>query len=142
MSEDYSDIINLPHHVSRKRTPMSMHDRAAQFSPFSPLNGYDEQIDETSRLTDEKLEITEDRAAALNRSIAYLTEHANMRPLAVVEYFCPDEKKKGGRYITVSGNFRRIDECEGKMIFEGGEKISMEDIYRIDIPEEINGDGF
>lgn len=41
---DYSDIINLPHHVSHKRNHMSMSERAAQFSPFAALTGYEEAI--------------------------------------------------------------------------------------------------
>ena len=32
MSDDYKDIINLPHHVSSKRPQMSMLDRAAPVS--------------------------------------------------------------------------------------------------------------
>ena len=41
---DYSDIINLPHHVSNKHNHMSMSERAAQFSPFAALTGYEEAI--------------------------------------------------------------------------------------------------
>ncbi|MDE7293895.1 MAG: hypothetical protein K2N72_05680 [Oscillospiraceae bacterium] len=136
MSGNYDDIIDLPHHVSRTRTPMSMHDRAAQFSPFAALTGYEDCIDETARITCERLEITEDRAAMLNGRIAYLNEHAHERPAVIVEYFYPDETKQGGRYITTSGNFRRIDEAEDKMVLAGGEKIPMGDIYGIDIQEE------
>ena len=50
--DDFSDIMNLPHHVSSKRRQMQLADRAAQFSAFAALNGYDEEIDETARLTD------------------------------------------------------------------------------------------
>ncbi len=44
MNEDYTDIINLPHHVSQKHPPMSLADRAAQFAPFSALTGLDDSI--------------------------------------------------------------------------------------------------
>ena len=50
---NYDDIINLPHHVSKNHMQMSIHDRAAQFAPFSALTCYDEVINETARLTDE-----------------------------------------------------------------------------------------
>ena len=55
-SEDYSDIINLPHHVSQNHPPMPMMNRAAQFAPFAALTGYDDVIQETGRLTDEFIE--------------------------------------------------------------------------------------
>ena len=47
MKEDYSDIINLPHHQSTRHPRMSMHDRAAQFAPFAALSGHSEAIEET-----------------------------------------------------------------------------------------------
>ena len=56
----YEDIINLPHHVSSKRPQMPMLDRAAQFSPFAALTGYDDAIHETGRLTDEKIDLSEE----------------------------------------------------------------------------------
>ena len=70
----YEDILNLPHHVSKTRPQMSMLDRAAQFSPFAALTGYDDAIKETGRLTDEKIEMDEDRKAALDMKQAYLIE--------------------------------------------------------------------
>lgn len=59
----YEDIINMPHHVSPVRPGMSMRDRAAQFAPFAALKGYDEAIEETARLADEKIELSETRSA-------------------------------------------------------------------------------
>ncbi|MBO4592757.1 MAG: hypothetical protein J5678_00990 [Bacteroidaceae bacterium] len=47
MNNDYSDIINLPHHVSDKHQQMSMHSRAAQFAPFAALNGHSQAIKDT-----------------------------------------------------------------------------------------------
>ena len=43
--DKYSDIINLPHHVSKKHKPMPVKDRAAQFAPFAALTGFDEKIE-------------------------------------------------------------------------------------------------
>lgn len=45
---DYSEIIDLEHHVSKTREPMSMRDRAQQFSPFAALTGFSETISETA----------------------------------------------------------------------------------------------
>lgn len=129
----YDDILNLPHHVSNTRPHMSMHDRAAQFSPFAALTGYDDTVRETARLTDEKLELTVDRINDLNQKIAFLKEHAEERPEITVEYFIPDEKKSGGKYVTLLGKFRRIDEYNHNMVFTSGEEIPLNDIFEIDV---------
>ena len=129
----YDDILNMPHHVSSTRPHMSMHDRAAQFSPFAALVGYDAAVKETARLTDEKQELTADKIADLNQKIAFLTEHADERPEITIEYFIPDEKKAGGMYVTLSGNFRRIDEYNHNMVFVSGEEIPLNDIFDIEI---------
>lgn len=52
----YRDIINLPHHVSKTRPQMDIIDRAAQFSPFAALTGYDVVIEKTRRLHEENYE--------------------------------------------------------------------------------------
>ena len=129
----YDDILNMPHHVSSTRPHMSMHDRAAQFSPFAALVGYDDAVKETSRLTNEKQELTADKITDLNQKIAFLIEHADERPEITIEYFIPDEKKSGGKYVTLSGNFRRIDEYNHNMVFTSGEEIPLNDIFDIEI---------
>lgn len=129
----YDDILNLPHHVSSTRPHMSMHDRAAQFSPFAALTGYDDTVRETARLTDERLELTADRITDLNQKITFLNEHAEERPQITVEYFIPDEKKSGGKYATLSGKFRRIDEYNHNMVFTSGEEIPLNDIFEIEL---------
>lgn len=129
----YDDILNLPHHVSSTRPHMSMHDRAAQFSPFAALTGYDDTVRETARLTDERLELTADRITDLNQKITFLNEHAEKRPEITVEYFIPDEKKSGGKYVTLSGEFRRIDEYNHNMVFTSGEEIPLNDIFNIEL---------
>ena len=129
----YDDILNLPHHVSSTRPHMSMYDRAAQFSPFAALTGYDDTVRETARLTDEKQELTADRTTDLNQKIAFLKEHAEERPQINVEYFIPDEKKAGGKYITLSGKFRRIDEYNRNMVFTSGEDSQQNDIFEIEL---------
>ena len=53
MNKDYSDIIDLPHHVSKEHPQMSMYARAAQFAPFSALHGFHEALVETEKKTDE-----------------------------------------------------------------------------------------
>ncbi len=128
----YDDIIDLPHHVSKTRPQMSMHDRAAQFSPFAALTGYDDTVKETARLTDRKLELTEEEINDLNLKVQILKEYADTQPFIFVEYFMPDKKKSGGSYVTITGNFRRIDEYAGTLILTSGEEIHLSDIYSIE----------
>ncbi len=45
----YGDIIDLPHHRSDQHPPMRLSDRAAQFSPFAALTGYEAVVAETAR---------------------------------------------------------------------------------------------
>ena len=52
MKDDYEDIINLPHPSSKKFSRMPLEERAAQFSPFAALTGYDALIRETARQTE------------------------------------------------------------------------------------------
>ena len=128
----YEDIINLPHHVSKTRPQMSMLDRAAQFSPFAALTGYDAAIKETGRLTDEKIELDEDTKAALDMKQAYLIEMIDEQPEITIIYFLPDARKVGGAYVTVTGNLKRFDEYERLLILTDGKKIPMDDIADIE----------
>ena len=50
----YDDIINLPHHVSKKHKQMSLENRSAQFAPFAALTGFNEEIEETAKIVNEK----------------------------------------------------------------------------------------
>jgi len=130
--EGYEDIINLTHHVSKTRPQMSMLDRAAQFSPFAALTGYDAAIKETGRLTDEKIELDEDRKAVLDMKQAYLIEMIDEQPEISITYFLPDTKKSGGAYVTVTGNLKRFDEFEHLLFLTDGKKIPMDDIADIE----------
>ena len=128
----YEDIINLPHHVSKTRPQMSMLDRAAQFSPFAALTGYDAAIKETGRLTDEKIELGEEAKAALDRKQAFLMEMIDEQPELSIRYFLPDARKSGGAYVTISGNLKRFDEYERLLILMDSRKIPMDDIADIE----------
>lgn len=87
MKSDYSDIIHLPHHVSKTHPQMSMHDRAAQFSPFAALTGYDSAILETARLTEEKITLNEDLQELLDIKFQQLLEHLSEKPLISITFF-------------------------------------------------------
>lgn len=132
MTGPYDDIINLPHHVSDKRPQMSMQDRAAQFSPFAALTGYDSAIRETARLTDAKFELTEETMAVLNMKLQMAADSIAEQPELSFTYFKPDEKKAGGAYVTVSGTVKRVDDYERLVILQSGERIPMDNLLDID----------
>ena len=134
MTDRYNDIINLPHHVSSIRAPMSMQDRAAQFSPFAALVGYDDAIRETGRLTDQKIELGEEQLSVLNRKYQILTQHLSNHPEVTIVYFEPDKFKSGGAYLSVTGVVKKIREYEAEIILEDGTVISIESILEISGP--------
>ena len=132
MTEDYSDIINLPHHVSHNNPQMPMMARAAQFAPFAALTGYDAVIHETARLTDKQVELEEYDNERLNRKFAELMTIFDNHPEITISYFLPDEHKAGGRYTTASGSVKKIDTYEHLLWMDDGTKISIADIMDID----------
>ena len=132
----YADIINLPHHVSATRPQMSILDRAAQFSPFAALTGYDAAIKETGRLTDEKIEMDEETLNILNMKFQILARSLDDEPEVTFTYFKPDERKAGGAYLTASGVVKKIDDFERMIVMRNGTKIPMDDVLDFDI--EVN----
>lgn len=128
---DYSDIIGLTRPLYADLPPMPIHDRAAQFSPFAALVGYDDAVAETARLTDSKREISEEEMAFLNASLVKLSECVNQHPLITIDYFIPDQLKDGGSYSQKSGNIKKYDQIAGFIEFADGEKVSISNIYNI-----------
>lgn len=127
----YDSIINLPHHASPTRPQMSMQDRAAQFSPFAALTGYDAAIKETGRLTDAKIELDDEELNNLNMKFQLLVEHLQDHPEVSITYFKPDERKAGGAYVTATGAVKKIDEYERIILMQGGEKIPMNEVIEL-----------
>lgn len=129
----YDDIIGLPYHQSKTRPHMSLHDRAAQFSPFAALKGYEEAIEETGRLTGEKQELDEESRMYLDQKLLLLEKNLGGGgiPLSVV-YFVPDAYKTGGSVSQYSGVLHRIDRIEGTLAFEDGMQIRTDAILQLD----------
>ena len=85
MNEKYAEIIDLPRHISPTREPMSAHDRAAQFAPYSALSGYEETVEETARLTERRIELDEGEIEVINRRLTALM-HKEEPPMAKITY--------------------------------------------------------
>ena len=130
---NYDDIRNHSRYKLKHHQPMSMWSRAAQFSPFAALTGYDDKIDEAARLTDRREEMTEDELNDLNQAFQKLLERASDRPLVSVTYFQPDERKDGGEYVSYTGRFRFFDETERILHFTDRTEIPVDDIFHIEM---------
>ena len=135
MSGQYDDIIQLPHHVSLTRPQMSMQDRAAQFSPFAALTGYDAAVKETARLTDKKIVLDEEALTFLNRKYQILVDRLDERSEVIITYFKPDAKKSGGAYVEIAGAVKKVDDFERIIVMMDGTKLPMDDV--LDIEGEI-----
>ena len=128
----YADILDLPHHQSKRHPHMSNQERAAQFSAFAALTGYEDAVDEAARLTDAKIEPDESGIDLLNAEMQILQDHIAETPEITVTYFLPDEKKAGGRYVALSGRVSRIDDCRRVLRFTDGKTVPMDDIFSMD----------
>ena len=130
--DKYRDIINLPHKQSTKRPHMSLLDRAAQFAPFAALTGYDDAVKETARLTDEKIEMSEENLNVLNMKYQILVDRLDEEHEVVFTYFIPDGNKSGGAYVEKRGVVKKVDDYERLITLYDGTKIPMGDVLTID----------
>ena len=128
----YDDIINLPHHVSSRHPQMPMMNRAAQFSPFAALTGYDDAVRETARLTDEKIELDEYEKEELDRKIQWIGSHLDEHIPVSITYFHPDDKKAGGSYEEIVDTIRKINVYEHEILLTKGTKIPIMNILLMD----------
>lgn len=124
----YEDIIGLSRPVSKNHPPMSRENRAAQFSPFAALTGFEGAIQETARVTGEKVLLDETQKALLDEKLNRLLYE---KTPALFTYFQKDERKEGGAYVTASGIVKKTDVYTHHVILEDGTWIPMEDILEI-----------
>lgn len=139
MSGPYDDMLHGRRPVSQKHPPMSRADRAAQFSPFAALTGYEAAVKETARLTQGKIELSDEEKESIDRVLQALYANLQDQPPVIVTYFLPDQKKDGGAYVTVTGALKRIDLLERRLIFTDGTLIPIDDISQLhgpSLPEE------
>lgn len=131
--KNYDDIINMKHHISHRHASMPISDRAAQFSSFSALTGYDDVIDEVKRYTDEKIEFDEYIKSEINGVLKYITDNIKDKPAVRITYYLHDEKKAGGKYITDEFKIIKYDEYENAFVTDTGKLIKADDIRSINV---------
>lgn len=127
----YDDIINLPHYVSKKRPQMSMIDRAAQFSPFAALVGFDDGIAETNRQTEDFVSLDENYLQELDEKLLYVKEHISEQPQIEITFFVPDAQKDGGAYKTLRGKLKKLDNDKQLLIFADKQQIPLQMVVSI-----------
>ena len=134
--DDYSDIINLSHHVSAHHEQMSLYNRAAQFSPFAALTGYDDALEKSTRKFESKRDLAEEPAKAVNETIHEIHAIIRSRPLVRLTYFVEDFKDEHkGHYETIQAHVRRIDEIN-RLWLENGLQIPASDLISAEIIED------
>ena len=126
----YDDILYLPHHVSPTRRRMTMAERAAQFSPFAALAGYEDAVRETGRVVGQRVELSEDEKAVLDRKqqILLAALERGEQPEVTITYFQLDRKKAGRKYVTHCGNVKKIEKIGNTIVLMSKTVISLSDI--------------
>ena len=133
MPDNYDDIKRLTRPQYDDLHPMSMLDRAAQFSPFAALVGDDDAVAETARLTDSRAVLTADEMFELNANLNRLLDRLDEQPEISVTYFVPDERKSGGKYVDKVGVVRIFDSYSQELVFMDKSRINIQDIISIKI---------
>jgi hypothetical protein len=132
---DYSDMINLPHHVSTRHPQMSRAARAAQFGSFEPLRDYRDVLAEERRLTDERPVLSEEEQKKLNEMVAKLAsdtaQPSAKHPKIRMTVFVQDEKKEGGRIEEITGALRTVNLELRYLVLEDGRKVPFRDLLRL-----------
>lgn len=128
----YEDIIDVPHHISKKYPEPTMMERAARFHPFAAITGYEEMVLEAARITEARIDLDEEALTVINKKLNMLRESLDQEPKVTVTYFEPDKKKSGGAYVSVTDIVKLIDEYEQIVIMGDDKKISIKDVYSIE----------
>ena len=123
---NYDDIINLKRPISKKHQPMSIYNRAGQFSPFAALTNYSDIIAEEGRLTKSQIDLNEDQIVEIDRVLQYVKNNLNTKVNII--YFVKDNKKEGGDYLNIEDNISKINEDSRLIYFKNGNIISIDDI--------------
>lgn len=132
MRNNYDDIIHLSRPVSDHHAPMSRKDRAAQFSSFAALTGYEDAIQETGRLTDHWQGPDEEARQLLDERFRILRTCIAEEPEITVTRFVPDPWKDGGSFERMTAAVRIIDDLYHCLHFRDGSMVSFASIVSLE----------
>lgn len=136
IEDNYEDIINLPHYEPKNHIRMSIYNRAAQFAPFAALTGYEELVNESSRLTDCKIELNDEQKSIINNKLQIIQCNIKQQPKVKFVYFAPDSRKKGGTYKSIIGNVKKMNSVNETITMTDNRVINILDILSVDIEED------
>ena len=128
------DLLYYPYAGVKRHPHMSNAKRAAQFAPFAALTGYEEAIEESGRITEERKEMHEDALRIIQTKTAVLCEHIKEQPYVAFTVFKEDTSRHGGTYRTEEGNLKTVDEVNRLFVFKDRRKVNMDDVASIDSP--------
>ena len=132
---EYKDIIHLSRPVSKRHPKMSLLNRAAQFSPFAALSGFEEGLQETARKTTRKRELDDSEKNLINEHLTQLAEvlaTTQYSPRVTLEYFEEDDYKTGGAYRTHTGTVKKMDLYKRMLVLADDTRINLDDLTRVD----------
>lgn len=119
-----------------KYPKMAIADRAAQFSPFAALTGYEDKVKEEARIVNEKIVLDEESLSIIDKNFKEIKSHISLKPEVYVTYFISDSKKFGGIYVDEIKRIVKIDYDNSKIICEDGLIIELDDIYSIELKKD------
>lgn len=132
----YADIIDLEHPEPKTHPRMASADRAAQFSSFAALTGYEAMVAETSRLTGSRVELDEEQRRALNESISDIVGRTAVHPKVRIVHFVPDKRKNGGEYVTIEGFVQNVELPNRKLVLKDGTTVTFDDILFVTVLDD------
>lgn len=130
----YEDLLYLQAPITKHRNGKQLVDRAAQFSSFAALTGYEEAISETSRYTEEEGDLTMEMRDALDIQFREILQMKD--PLLEITYFQPDDHKQGGSYEKIIGRIKKIDEYKREILFKEGYVIGLDSIVELTVKQQ------
>ena len=138
----YADIFDLPHHVSETHPHMSLSDRAAQFSSYKALSGYEDMVAEEARMTGSELELSEYEMELLGQKLDLISDVIadGEHPLITFTVFIPDDKKSGGKYADITDRVKKIDAAFRKVVLMTKRESGVNETLEFDRIINIHGD--
>ena len=127
----YDDIVGMERPVSKRHTPMSRENRAAQFAPFAALTGHDAALSEVARTTSGRRELSSEELQQLSSRLTYAMSQPG-HPAIAITYFHPDSRKEGGEYVTVRGAVKKVEVMLNRLTLTDGKIISLSEITDIE----------
>lgn len=139
----YADIIDHPHHQSSNHPHMSLYDRAAQFSSYKALSGFEDMIAEEARLTDREIKLEDHDLDVLNQKLSLIADVLldGESPRITFTVFVPDENKAGGSYVEIEDRVKKVDGVNRKVILQSKrERSGINESIDFDRIADISGE--